>query len=212
MTMMAKKHYSVPQTYRITRDAARTIRHFAGQRASGERFTERIMLAVTQVNGCALCAYGHTRFALEAGLTGDEIRELLGGVADGVPANELPAIAFAQHYADTAGLPDQLAWEDLVDQYGQDRALGILGTARMMMCGNAVGIPWSALLSRLRGAPYPRSSLGYEIGTIVGDAFAIPLAVIHAGVSALRGKPITSSGTRLTDPSVRRRGARSSEG
>jgi len=190
MAMVAKKHYTVRQTYRITHDAARALRHFTRLRAAGEQFTERIMLAVTEVNGCALCAYGHTRFALDAGLTGDEVRELLGGVAAGVPDDELAAIAFAQHYADTEGHPDLVAWRTLVDDYGQDRALATLGAIRMIMWGNAVGIPWSALLSRLRGAPYPRSSLGYEIGTVVGDAFVMPIAVIHAGISGLRGRPI----------------------
>ncbi len=185
--MVAKKHYSVRQTYWIAHDAVRTIRHFARLRADGERFTERLMLAVTEVNGCALCAYGHTRFALEAGLSGDEIRELLAGAADGVPDEELAAIAFAQHYAATEGHPDRLAWTKLVEEYGEDRALGILGAVRMIMWGNAVGIPWSALLSRLRGAPYPRSSLRYEIGTVLADAAVMPVAVMHAGISRARG-------------------------
>lgn len=60
----------------------------------------------------------------------------------------------------------------------------------MMMWGNAVGIPWSGLLSRLRGAPHPRSSLGYEVGTIVGDTVVMPAAVIHAAVSWLHAKPL----------------------
>ena len=183
--IVAKKHYTVRQTYWITYEAVRTIRHFARLRSGREQFTERIMLAVTEVNGCALCAYGHTRFALEAGLSGDEVRELLGGAATRVPDDELPAIAFAQHYADTEGHPDRLAWETLVDNYGHECALGILGAVRMMMWGNAVGIPWSALLSRLRGAPYPASSLRSEIGTIVGDGSVMPVAAIHAAISGM---------------------------
>jgi AhpD family alkylhydroperoxidase len=194
LAVVAKKRYSVRQTYRIAHDAARTVRHFAKLRSDGEQFTERIMLAVTEVNGCALCAYGHTRFALDAGMSPDEVRGLLGGVVDGVPEDELPGIAFAQHYADTRGRPHPGAWSRIVDECGQDRALGILGTTRMIMLGNAVGIPWSALLSRLRGAPYPTSSLGYEIGTIVGDAVVLPMAVIHAGISELRGKQVIGFG------------------
>jgi AhpD family alkylhydroperoxidase len=190
LAMVAKKYYSVRQTYWITHDAARTIRHFARGRARNEQLTERIMLAVTEVNGCALCAYGHSRFALDAGLSQDEVRGLLGGVADGVPDAELPAIAFAQHYADRQGHPDRFAWEAVVDEYGHDRALGILGAARTMVWGNATGIPWSALLSRLRGAPYPGSSLGYEVATILGDALVMPVAVVHAGISTRRGKPL----------------------
>jgi AhpD family alkylhydroperoxidase len=145
------------------------------------------MLAVTEVNGCALCAYGHTRFALDAGLTGDEVRELLGGMADSVPDAELPAVAFAQHYADQRGRPDHDVWRHLVDVYGESQALGVLGTTRMIMCGNAIGIPWSALLSRLRGAPYPDSSLPHEIGSIAGSALVAPVAVAQGRIAVLRG-------------------------
>lgn len=190
MAMVAKKHYSVRETYWIAHGAARTVGHFLRLRARGPRFSERIMLAVTEVNGCALCAYGHTRFALDAGMSSDEIRELLGGVADAVPEDELPAIVFAQHYADTRGHPEQRVWRNLVDVYGEGQALGILGTARLMMCGNAFGIPWSALLSRLRGAPYPDSSLRNEVGTIVGATVVLPVALVHARFSESRGEPV----------------------
>jgi AhpD family alkylhydroperoxidase len=182
--MVAKKHYSVRETYWLTHDAAVTIRHFARLRVRSPRVTERIMLAVTEVNGCALCAYGHTRFALGAGLTNDEIRDLLGGGAGSIPDAELPAVAFAQHCADQRGRPEHDVWSRLVDTYGEEQALGVLGTARMIMCGNAIGIPWSSLLSRLRGAPHPDSSLRYEIGTIAGSALLMPVAVVHAQISA----------------------------
>ena len=85
----AKKHYSVREIYSITRVAVGTARHVARlRRERGEQYTERIMLAVTEVNGCALCAYGHTRFALEAGLSPAEVRDLLGGVATNSPDDE----------------------------------------------------------------------------------------------------------------------------
>jgi hypothetical protein len=37
---------------------------------------------------------------------------------------------------------------------------------------------------------HPGSRLGYEIGTIFGSAFGVPLAVISAWVSGLRDEPI----------------------
>lgn len=157
LAMVAKKRYGVRETYWITHDAVLTLRPFVTlRRERGARFTERIMLAVTEVNGCALCAYAHTRFGIEAGLGPEEIRRILGGVTDDAPDEELPAIAFAQHYADTRAHPDPEAWERLVEVYGEGRALGVLGAIRVMMWGNAAGIPWSSLLSRLRGSPDPR--------------------------------------------------------
>ena len=38
-----------------------------------EAFIERIMLAVTEVNGCAVCSYAHTKMALESGFSIEEI-------------------------------------------------------------------------------------------------------------------------------------------
>lgn len=98
------------------------------------------------------------RFALKAGLSEDEVRDLLGGAAQGVPDDQLPAVAFAQHYAHTRGHPDALAWQDLVEVYGEPEALGVLGAVRIMMWGNAVGIPLSSLRTRLKGSPTPRAA------------------------------------------------------
>ena len=183
----AKKHYSVREIYAITHDAVSSAGHFARlRRARGERYTERIMLAVTEVNGCALCAYGHARYALQAGLGAEEVRELLGGTSTAVPDDQLAAIAFAQHYADTRGRPDQHAWDRLVEAYGEDDALGVLGAIRMIMWGNAVGIPYSSLLARLAGRADPGSTLRYETATILGTLGLVPAAAAHAVLSARR--------------------------
>lgn len=190
MTMIAKKHYSVRETYAITFDAARTVRFLGKTRLGRDRqFTERIMLTVTEVNGCELCSNAHARLALQAGLSHAEIRALLGGTSDGAPDHQLPALAFAQHYADTRGHPDPRAWQDLIDTYGEHEALGALAAVRLMMWGNAAGIPPSSLRSRLKGAPDPGSTLRYEITTILGSVAVLPLALVHALISMLRGVP-----------------------
>jgi AhpD family alkylhydroperoxidase len=187
MTMVAKKHYSVREIYVITWQAARSARHLGRSRLGRDRqFTERIMLAVTEVNGCDLCSYAHARLALEAGLTDAEVRGLLGGNAEEVPDHQLPALAFAQHYADTSGHPDRRAWQDLVATYGEQEALGALAAVRLMMWGNAAGIPLSSLRSRMRGAPDPGSSLRYEVATLLGTALVTPFALLHGLVSMAR--------------------------
>lgn len=72
-------------------------------------FRERIMLAVTQVNGCGLCAWAHTREALRAGIDRAEIRQMLAAEFDGVPEGQRTALLFAQHWTDTQGQPDAAA-------------------------------------------------------------------------------------------------------
>lgn len=192
-SIQPSRRFPMRETYWITHDAARTIRHFIKfRKKQGEQFPSRIMLAVTEVNGCAMCAYAHTKFALEGGMDSDEVRNLLGGVTDGAPDVELPAIGFAQHYADSKARPDRDAWDRLVEIYGDEDALGTLGTIRMMMWGNAVGIPLSSMRARLKGEPHPDSSLRSEVKDIVGSWAALPFAAIHGGISALVGKPLIS--------------------
>lgn len=194
-----KKHYSLRENYWIIHDAVRTIRHYSRLRAGeGEQYASRIMLAVTEVNGCGMCAYAHTKFALEAGIDSNEVRDILGGVTSGAPDRELPALAFAQHYADNWAYPDTDAWDRLVAIYGDQEALGVLGATRMMMAGNAVGIPLSLLRSRLRGQPQSGSSLPREVGSTVGVLLVLPIAIAHSAWSTLRGKPLWTARHRGT--------------
>jgi AhpD family alkylhydroperoxidase len=151
---------------------------------------ERLMLAVTQVNGCALCAWGHTKAALESGMSGEEVRALLGGDLERVPPDEMAAVLFAQHYADTRCRPSPQAWQRIVDLYGAPLAAGILGAVRMIMIGNVYGIAGGAFLGRLRGRPDPHSGLVYELAMIAGAVVVLPVAFFHAGLAALAGKPL----------------------
>jgi AhpD family alkylhydroperoxidase len=154
-----------------------------------QKFIERIMLAVTEVNDCAICSYAHTKRALESGMSGEEIHNMLAGIMDNVPDDELAAIMFAQHYADTRGHPTEESWQRIVEIYGNSLAQGILGSIRTIMMGNAYGIAWSSFFNRLRGRADPRSSLLYEARMILGTVL-IPIALIHALISNLFKKPI----------------------
>lgn len=50
-------------------------------------------------------SYGHTKIALEMGMSEDEIHQILTGQMDDYPPEESKAIFFAQHYADMKGKP-----------------------------------------------------------------------------------------------------------
>lgn len=190
-----RKLCSVPEFYQILYQGIRTRKYISRARKSGgmdKKFMERIMLAVTHVNQCPLCSYGHARIALEAGMSDEEIRELLAGGTDRVPEGESAAILFAQHYADSRGHPSALSWKRLVEIYGEADAMGILGAVRMIMFGNAFGIVLSSLKGRIKGRPDPRSSLSYEIGLILSFFPLFPAALIHAWVSDRIRLPVLS--------------------
>jgi AhpD family alkylhydroperoxidase len=171
----------------------RTMPRLVSARMAGlvsAHLSERIMLAVTGVNGCEVCSYAHTRMALESGMAAEEIRMLLAGDTGAIPVDESLAIVFAQHYADSRGNPTRESWQRLVDEYGSEKSLGILGAARMMMIGNAPGIALSALLKRLKGRPVDKSSLGYEAAMILSVIPLFPAALVHAVVAGVLRTPI----------------------
>lgn len=86
-------------------------------------FNERIMLAVTEVNGCKYCSYYHTRLAVKEGISKAEIRAMRTGKMTDIPENEAPALMYAQHYADMGGRPDPEIRSLLVTHYGEEKAL-----------------------------------------------------------------------------------------
>ncbi len=193
--IVAKKHYTLLESYRILVEGLLSMRFLSRARSQGDlnqEFIERIMLAVTEVNGCAACSYAHTKMALESGMSASEVQAMLAGIIDDVPANEVAAILFAQHYADTKGNPSREAWERTVELYGQRTAQGILGATRAIMIGNVYGIPFSALIGRIKGRPDPQSSFGREIAMLLAFVPALPVALLHALVATLARVPVIS--------------------
>ena len=190
-----KKQYTAWEAYSALYRAFRTAKYMGASRKEGlmdQKFTERIMLAVTQVNGCEVCSYFHARLALESGISNEELQSILSGDAQNVPPDQSAAILFAQHYADTRGTPSQASWNRILKEYGEKKALGILGSIRMITVGNIFGIPLSALKRRLRGKPVPKSNPFYEIGMLLWIVPCLPAAALHSFFSNRFKKPLIS--------------------
>lgn len=172
-----------PSSFR--KDIREAIEHFDDLRSASrsgrvsKAFSERIMLAVTNVNKCRYCNYGHTRAALAVGVTPEELESLSSGDFDRLPKEEIVALLFAQHYAETAGNPDPEARQKLVDTYGEDMARDIVAYIRMITIGNLYGNTFDAFLSRLMFNPAPGSSLFNELGVLLGAFVIIPLELIR---------------------------------
>lgn len=152
-----------------------------------EHFIERIMIAVTEVNGCPFCSYAHTKMALEAGMSNEEIQNMLAGVSDDVPKEEMSAVVFSQHYAEMRGKPSKKSWERVVEIYGLKKAKGILAAIRIMMFGNAAGIAWGSFVNRFKKGEKAdeRSGLLYEIGMVLTTIIYLPIALIHTLLAKL---------------------------
>lgn len=180
-----RKLFSFPEIYIISVKAFRSMGPFRNAAEKGlvsAQLRERIMLAVTAVNGCEVCSYFHTGEALKAGLDNSEIRAFISGEFPDIPEDEAAAVLFAQYYADKRGKVEKETWQSLVDRYGTEKACAVLAAARVIMFGNAAGIPFSSLRGRFRDRKKDsRSTLFYELSFAV---LCLPL-FIAAGLHAL---------------------------
>jgi AhpD family alkylhydroperoxidase len=152
-----------------------------------KQFSERLQLAVTEVNGCAACSYAHAHMALNAGMSSEEIKSFLSGNNDFIKPEEAKAIAFAQHFAETYAKPDKNTYKVLLEEYGKEKSKAIISSIQIITVGNIFGIPYSALISRLRRRPYKNSSFYYEIGMPIIGFFILPISLIHGLLIAAKG-------------------------
>jgi AhpD family alkylhydroperoxidase len=176
-----KRIFGTKEFYGILKDAFCSMKDMRNARKKSlvdKDFMHRIMLAVTEVNGCRVCSYFHTEQALKDGMSDEEITMILNGSLENVPPGEGIGLFFAQHYADKRGRYDNSSWVRLMDEYGFEKAKGILAATRIIMMGNAYGIAYGCLKSRLMGKKIEGSSLLSELGIMFGSIFLIPIAMV----------------------------------
>ena len=88
--------------------------------------------------------------AVKAGISQTELRTLLAGqIPEDAPDEELPALAYAQHWAESNTTPEAQAVEKLHEVYGEKRAAAIHLVLRMIRVGNLLGNTGDYLLFRL---------------------------------------------------------------
>ncbi len=147
------------RTYRSFGELLGDLRHTLRNREMVRRamtelpddFRERLMLVVTQVNGCRYCAYYHARLALDEGLSPEEVRALLDGAVDTCPSEETVALFYARHWAESRATPDPEMRQRLVETYGEETAAEIDVALHMIKMGNYVGNAFDYVLYRLSG-------------------------------------------------------------
>ena len=112
-------------------------------------FRERLMLAVTAVNGCSYCSYAHARKALAEGIHKNEVKALQDGVVEHSPREELPALLYAQHWAETGGRTDPAARGRIIETYNEDTVKAIELALRTIQMGNLLGNTMDYVLYRV---------------------------------------------------------------
>ena len=158
--MTLSEHKSATRRrYRHPRELAEDFRFIWKRRSMVRRtmrdlvpaaFRERLMMVVTEVNGCRYCSYSHARLALSAGISPEELRQLLlGAIPTDTPQDELLALTYAQHWAETDAHPDPQVRKKLEANYGAESSEAIHIVLHMIRMGNLLGNLWDNWLSRL---------------------------------------------------------------
>lgn len=182
-----RKPYSAIEIYMIMVRAWASIKDFTRAKKTAlmdEKFIERIMLAVTEVNGCELCSFAHAKAALQAGMSDAEIKAYIDGLASTsgyLPQDEAAAVFFAQSYADNRGKIDSASFETILERYGREKTNAVLAATRLIMMGNSLGIPLSSLKQRFSGKDrVVNTSLAYEVCIPIFAIVTLPFSLIHA--------------------------------
>jgi len=127
----------------------RKVRAVMKGEALDPAFRERLMLAVTEVNGCRYCHYAHARLALTAGLSESDVAELATGSLGGSPPEQVPALLYAQHWAEAEAHPDPDARRRILEAYGPEQTEAVETALRVIRIGNLAGNTWDYLLYRV---------------------------------------------------------------
>ena len=125
------------------------IQQLMGGELIDKPFRERLMLAVTSVNQCLYCSYVHSELAFKEGISIEEIGELCDGYLDKCPQEELPALLYAQHWAESEGRPQPEIRQHILDTYGEEKADAIELSIRMIHTANLLGNTLDLILYKL---------------------------------------------------------------
>ncbi len=181
MSFEEKRKFGLFEQLPIIFRAARSflyLRLFKKKNGMNFKLKERIMLAVTEVNGCQMCSLVHTKLALKAGLTMDDIQELLAGELEGVPKEESLAVLFSKDYAFNKETIDPAFYQKLVEFYGVRKARAILGVTEMITMTNGMGLNLGFLKRTLSFKHVKGSNVLNEVLVPLATMVLFPLSLI----------------------------------
>jgi AhpD family alkylhydroperoxidase len=111
---------------------------------------EKLFLAVSFINDCRYCKWGHTHWAMAKGVPVEVVNQILGHQMESLVAKnpgEAAAILFAQHYAEQLDPFDPESIEDLRQYYSEAEVAEMLAYVRFITLANLTGNTVDAFLT-----------------------------------------------------------------
>lgn len=146
---------------------------------------EKIIVAVAQVNACAMCEHAHTRMALEAGASDAELAALENMEESAFDRRTWLAIAHARERtkANFAYVDEDASRNGVIEMLGAQTQHDVEDVARVMTVANRIANTLNALPDRWRGQPVPESRVFDEL--VINFLF-LPGAWLGTVVAAAR--------------------------
>ncbi|MFC7081800.1 carboxymuconolactone decarboxylase family protein [Halorussus caseinilyticus] len=161
---------AVPTVARWLRNMPRAIRA-ARRDELDETLLEKVALAVTAVNECESCTRYHTEQAQEAGISEETVRQILEhDVQAAVEDDELPALKFAQRFAEADANPDPEVIANLREAYDPETANDVLAAAHEMHFANLMGNTTDLLKLRAEARARQLRNLPRNAREAIGNA------------------------------------------
>ena len=187
-----KRVFTMKEHIGIMKHAAKSLgllMYVKKHKLFNKQFKERIMLAVTEVNGCELCSYVHTKISLSSGMNSNEIKEILNGIKDDVPEDELVAVLFAEYYATSHEKPEKEMVNRLINEYGREKAKIICAILGMITLTNSMGISLGLFKDRLMFKRVKKSKLFNELGIPLSTMTVFPMLFIYYKIKSFFKTP-----------------------
>jgi AhpD family alkylhydroperoxidase len=141
---------------------------------------EKVWLGVTSVNDCRYCKWAHTHWAMDQGVTLEEVNQILDFQIEPLAAKnpaEAAAILFAQHYAEHLDKFDPESIENLRKYYSDPQVNEILAFVRFITFTNLLGNTADAFFSLFRKYGYTPGFFAGVVGAATAPAALLILLV-----------------------------------
>jgi AhpD family alkylhydroperoxidase len=161
-------------------------------------FREELMLAVSKLNDCRYCSWGHHEWAQISGVSNDELAQLEQLDPSGFDRRKWVAISYVRALVkgDFRRVQPELR-RAMQHKYGPREIRQIELIARIMDIGNRGSNTWDAMLSRLRGVPAADSRIIDEL--VLSGAFLVTAPMVLLYLSRASHRSFLETARSLID-------------